>query len=360
MIQKYDFIKLAAQKMIDDNFVIFDTETTGISAEDEIVELGIIDCQGNVLYDGMFRPERAMSTAASRVSGITDSTLVMKPRFADEFEKIVEIMDVAGVIAFNEPFDEKMFYQTAQRYGLDTAELDRIFSKAHCAQQLYDQYIGYNKTKLELACENEGIIQVQSHRATDDCVMTLALLQRIADRKLEPDYEKYCAIRAKATGKSIEEVSRPLGGTSQKKVPINVEYVKMYQDGVSIEEIAKFKNVKTQTVEENLVNAFKDGILDSVDGLIQPHYEGAIRALMKEPGWNGRFTPIKNAMPDDCTWASIRATVAKVRKEEELCSVAPAPMGDSQHVLDEVISEAQSRAQEAKKAHGFEQERLFD
>lgn len=114
--------------MIDDKCVIFDTETTGVSAEDEIIELGIVDCQGNVLYDGMFRPERAMSVGATRLNGITDSMLVREPLSRDEFEKITEIMDCAGVIGFNEAFDERMFYQTARRYGLDTEILDRIFS----------------------------------------------------------------------------------------------------------------------------------------------------------------------------------------------------------------------------------------
>lgn len=338
MLRGYDFIKLAAQQMLEKNFILFDTETTGIGAEDEIVELGLVDCKGNVLYDGMFRPERAMSVAASRVSGITDSMLVRAPRFVDEFQKIVSIMDGAGVIAFNEPFDEKMFYQTAQRYGLDTSVLDRIFSKAYCAQQLYDQYIGYNKTKLELACETEGIVQVQTHRATDDCVMTLALLQKIADRNLAPDYDKYCQVRSKATGKSVDEVSRPLRGGAQKKEPLYIEYAKMYQDGVSIAEMAAFKNVKEQTVEENLVEAFKNGRLDNVDFLIQGQYEGAIRKVMQQTGWDGRFTSIKNVVPADCSWTTIRATVAKVKKEQSIAQKEePAP-------VDDVISNAKSRA----------------
>ena len=347
-------VKLAAQKMLDDNFVIFDTETTGLGPEDEIIELGIIDCQGNVLYEGLFRPERAMSAAAIRINGITDSMLVREPRFADEYERIVEFLDSAGVIAFNEGFDERMFYQTAQRYGLDCGILDRIFSKAYCAQQLYDQYIGYDKTKLELACETEGIRKIQTHRATDDCVMTLALLGAVADRERAPDYDKYCSVRAKFTGKSVEDISRPLGGGAKRKDPMYLEYAKMYQDGVSIEEMAKFKNVKVQTVEENLVEAYKNGYLESIDSMIQPEFEDAVRAYMQRPDWNGRFTPIKKALPEECTWTTIRAVIAKVRKEEaETQLEEPAP-------VDDVISNAQSRVQQTGKAQGFEQERLFD
>ena len=109
MLRGFDIYKLAAQQMIDKNFVIFDTETTGVGPEDEIVELGIIDCRGTVLYDGMFKPSQRMNPAASKVSGITDEMLADKPRFVDEFPGIFAYMfGHNGVVAFNEAFDERM------------------------------------------------------------------------------------------------------------------------------------------------------------------------------------------------------------------------------------------------------------
>lgn len=336
MFRVFDTYKLAAQKMIDDNFVIFDTETTGIGAEDEVVELGIIDCQGNVLYDGMFRPEQKMNPGASRVSGITDEMLADKPLFKDEFWKIARALSVRGVIAFNEAFDERMIYQTAQRYGLDTNVLDKIFSRAYCAQQIYDHYIGYDRTKLELACETEGIQKVQTHRATDDCVMTLELLNCVADRTRTPDYDRYCEVRAKATGKTVEEVSRPLGGQRHKE-PVFVEYAKLFNEGKSPQEIAQIKGVQERTVEDNLVEGFKNDFVKNIDALIQPEFEDAILAFIQQPDWNGRFTPVKNALPEDCTWCTIRAVVAKFKKEQKaLASAAPS--------LEETLANATERS----------------
>lgn len=318
MLRNFDIYKLAAQQMIDKNFVIFDTETTGVGPEDEIVELGIIDCRGNVLYDGMFKPSQKMNPAASKVSGITDEMLADKPPFEDCFGHIVELLDAPGVIAFNESFDERMFYQTARKYGLSEKWLDEIFEKAYCAELLYDHYIGYDKTKLELACEVEGIQKVQTHRATDDCMMTLDLLKRVADRERVPDYDRYCEARAKATGKTVEEVSRPLGGVSGiKKDSAYVEYAALFNSGKSVQEIASIKKVQERTVEENLVEAFKNDYIRSVDFMIQPEYERVIRELIAKPEWNGRFTSVKNALPQDCTWATIRAVVAKYKKEQK-------------------------------------------
>lgn len=319
MFRSFDLYKLAAQKMIDENFVIFDTETTGVGPNDEIVELGIIDCRGTVLYDGMFWPQQKMNPAASKVSGITDEMLIGEPLFEKEFQRIVSLMDRAGVVAFNEEFDERMFYQTARRYGLDTSVLDKIFQKAYCAEQLYDRYIGYDKTKLELACQLEGIEMVQTHRATDDCVMTLELLKRVADRETVPDYDRYCEIKAKATGKTVEEVARPLGagGSKANKDSAYVECAKLFNEGKSVPEIAGIKNVQVRTVEENLVEAFKNDYIKSVDFMIQPQYEEDIRRFIQKPGWNGRFTSVKNAMPEACSWCTIRAVVAKWKKEQK-------------------------------------------
>ena len=325
--------------MIDDNFIIFDTETTGIGEEDEIVEMGIIDCKGNVLYEGMFRPERGMSIGATRLNGITDSMLVREPLFADEFPKIVAALNGAGVIAFNESFDRKMVYQTAEKYGLDTSALDRIFSNAYCAQKLYDQYIGYTKTKLELACETEGVQRVQNHRATDDCVMTLDLLRCIADKERTPDYDKYCKVRARATGKSVEEVSRPLGGPAKRKDPMYLEYAKMFQEGIPISEMATFKKVKEQTVEENLIDAYKNGHVESIDFMIQPEFESSVRACMQRVDWDGRFTSIKNALPDACTWTTIKAVVAKAKTEAK-----------GQKPIDAVLSDAKHRSEKGNGA----------
>ena len=200
---------------------------------------------------------------------------------------------------------------------------------------MYDQYIGYDKTKLELARETEGFLTVQTHRAADDCLMTLELLRCVADRERSPDYDKYCEVRSKATGKTVEEVSRPLGSSGKRKDPIWLEYAKMFQDGVSLAEMAEFKKVKIQTVEENLVEAFKNDHIASVDFLIQPEYEAGVRAFMQRPDWNGRFTPIKDGLSSDCSWTTIKAVVAKVRKER---TAAQAQKKEPAHVDDIILN----------------------
>ncbi len=55
--------------------LILDTETTGLGAQDEIVELAIIDTNGTVKFDNLIQPTIPIPEEASRIHGITDDIL---------------------------------------------------------------------------------------------------------------------------------------------------------------------------------------------------------------------------------------------------------------------------------------------
>ena len=69
------------------NFVILDTETTGLSAgHDEIVQIAVIDCDGTTLLDTYVKPqhperltERTNGRSASDINGITPDMLTSAP-----------------------------------------------------------------------------------------------------------------------------------------------------------------------------------------------------------------------------------------------------------------------------------------
>ena len=320
MFKEYDVIKLAAQKMIDDNFYILDTETMGLTNDDEIIELGIIDCKGNVLYEGMFRPEKEIHWAAAKVSGISNKMLMDKPLFKDEFAKIMSILNGHPVMAFNESFDERMFYQTGARYGLDTSLIDKAFSRSYCCQNLYDNYIGYKNTKLAISCSAEGIETKQDHRAVGDCLMTLYLVKSIAEPSKVPCLDKYIELKALDSGKTVEEVKesneKRMTDALEKKVGVKgPSYLELFKSNKSIEEIAQIRNVRISTVESAIVDLYVKGQIDNIDFMIDEKYVQDILKLTKNPDWNGRLKPIKECLPEDCSYACIRAVIAKDGRE---------------------------------------------
>lgn len=71
-----------------ENYVILDVETTGLSSDDEVVELAIIDLKGNTLYNSLIKPSMAIPEEATAIHHITNDMVFSAPKLSDEFSKI--------------------------------------------------------------------------------------------------------------------------------------------------------------------------------------------------------------------------------------------------------------------------------
>lgn len=96
--------------------ILWDTETTGISKDDRIVQIACRDITTNNNYSKMFNPDTIeMGAIASEVTGITNNDLKDKPKFVDtidEFNSYLSIenekYDIVIMVAHNSNFDETM------------------------------------------------------------------------------------------------------------------------------------------------------------------------------------------------------------------------------------------------------------
>ena len=165
-------------------YLILDTETTGLGAQDEVIELGIIDTDGNTVYHSLFMPNCPISPGAAAVHGITLADVFDAPRFCDEWERINAVLSGKTVLIYNASFDIRMLNQTAKIHGC--APLLQK-ENAPCVMLGYAKYNGeinpktgsYKWIKLEQALRNEGIPTNQDHRVIGDCLMTLALIRKV-------------------------------------------------------------------------------------------------------------------------------------------------------------------------------------
>lgn len=91
--------------------IVFDTETTGLSAAngDRIVEIGCIELINRVetgkSFHSYFNPERPMDPAAQAVHGLSDVFLSDKPLFEDKVEELLDFLDSSPLVAHNARFD---------------------------------------------------------------------------------------------------------------------------------------------------------------------------------------------------------------------------------------------------------------
>ncbi|MCL1989380.1 MAG: 3'-5' exonuclease [Defluviitaleaceae bacterium] len=167
-----------------ENYLILDTETTGIGNKDEVIELGIINMDGQTVYHSLFKPNCPIHEKAAAVHGITLSEVQDAPQFSEEWHNIKDVLKGKKILIYNASFDTRMLNQTARIHSCKN-----ILTKqgTHCVMTGYAKHHGqinpktgqFRWIKLEQALKNEGISIVQSHRAIGDCLMTLSLIKKV-------------------------------------------------------------------------------------------------------------------------------------------------------------------------------------
>ena len=168
----------ALRKMLEcrEDYLILDTETTGLDEDCRIVELCIMDLHGNVRYCGLFNPQMHMPPAATEVNGITDEMLEDRPLFIEEASRFVHMLTGKLVIAWNSRFDAKVMEK--QLSSIFTVPLQIGWCDA---MAIYCQARNIERGRISLAraLEAEGLNRSDAHRAQGDCQDVLNILHRL-------------------------------------------------------------------------------------------------------------------------------------------------------------------------------------
>ncbi len=100
--------------MTNTEILVLDTETTGFSKTDEILQLSIINGDGEVVMNEYFRPEHTRSWYyAEKVNHISPAMVEDKPAISERKREIENILHAAKVIVgYNLPFDLGMLIQS--------------------------------------------------------------------------------------------------------------------------------------------------------------------------------------------------------------------------------------------------------
>ncbi len=87
---KQQIVAWARQRLRENDWVLLDTETTGLSHTDEVVEIAIITNTGEVLLQTLIRPYRGYVPGdATRIHGITYGQTYNAPWFCDLYPHFI-------------------------------------------------------------------------------------------------------------------------------------------------------------------------------------------------------------------------------------------------------------------------------
>ena len=160
--------------------IIFDTETTGLSAGggDRLVEIGCIELLGRVetgrTFHAYYNPQRPMPPEAQAIHGLSDVFLADKPLFADSVDDLLAFLgDDAQLIAHNASFDFGFVDAELKRAGRPLLDRARMVDTVVMARRIHPGA----KHSLDALCTRYGIDR--SHRIKHGALLDAELLAQL-------------------------------------------------------------------------------------------------------------------------------------------------------------------------------------
>ena len=168
----------------DDEFAVFDIETTGLSAAaNRITEIGaVILKNGEVLdrFNTFVNPGVHIPENITELTGITDDMVKDAPSDGEALKLFFDFVGERMLVAHNASFDTGFIRQAAQRNGMpfENPYLDTVAMSRYLSPNLKNH-------KLDTLAKHYDLGDFNHHRASDDAEMLAMIFARMTERLKE-------------------------------------------------------------------------------------------------------------------------------------------------------------------------------
>ncbi|MBL7811407.1 MAG: 3'-5' exonuclease [Bacteroidetes bacterium] len=162
------------------NYVILDTETTGIGNDDRVIEISVIDLDKKPLIntrikltDSIHIPKEAYD-----IHGITAESLADAPALSEIYNDILKVLQDKIVLIYNAEFDLRLLKQTFDAEGLELPAFE-----SQCVMIQYSKFKGVWSDKYGDYLHQKLV--GGDHSAFGDCKATLKTILKLSKSKMK-------------------------------------------------------------------------------------------------------------------------------------------------------------------------------
>ncbi len=160
--------------------VVFDFETTGLSATDcKIIEIGAVKIHNGKIteqFETFVDPEEHIADDSTKIHGIVDSDVAGAPTYQQALADFYKFTRNSTLVAYNIAFDYSFLskYGREAGYNFDNPQIDALKVATTFVK-------GVRNYKLKTIADHLGVLLDNAHRAVYDAIATAEVFIKLAD-----------------------------------------------------------------------------------------------------------------------------------------------------------------------------------
>lgn len=240
---------------LDDEYVVFDIETTGLSSiHDKITEIGAVKIRNKRIIDTfstLINPQVPIPEKITELTGITNEMVKDAPIIENVLPKFLDFVGQSCLVAHNAEFDIGFIRENANKYGfkvsnivVDTLKLSRIL-----LNQLKRHKLNVVAKELNVSLENH-------HRAVDDAKATAEIFIKLIERMNEMKIY------------TLQDINQKLGKKIDIKKLDTFHVILLAKNQVGLKNLYNIISeshlnyfYKKPRIPKSLLNRYRDGII---------------------------------------------------------------------------------------------------